>query len=221
MSERGALSSSLTSACHKGVIVRERITPGNSWQFVFWNSTSSSRRGLHPSICFVKVWCGKSRQDFHHLSLWGTEKHHGLRLKSPKWLMSWLNCPAHKDALSLDNLTMWLLETVTKLFVRRQDTCYKWEMKSSEKLDEPRDSAFFPGVLTAVWNHLRGSWQSSQKVNLREKLLNFPGALAQLKKLTADYLKGFQRCVWKSSGSDKCSIQTTGKDKVWARNALA
>lgn len=101
---------------------------------LLWKSAKSQHRN---TICIKnsgqnhlmpgEVKCNLFAQALHHLSLWKAEKQQWLHLKSLKWQMRWLNCPADKDALSPDNLTRGLAEMATELFVTCQSTCYKWE----------------------------------------------------------------------------------------------
>lgn len=123
----------------------EHLTSGNPWQssrtknlkVLFQNETSAMWKKLlkHQWIKDQKctwylgeVSCDLSGQVVYHPSLWKAEKQQWLHLKSLKWQMSLLNCPADKGSLSPDNPTHWLAERATELFVTCQITCYKWEM---------------------------------------------------------------------------------------------
>lgn len=122
-----------------------------------------------------EVCCNLFGQALHHPSLWKAEKQQRLHLKSLKWQMSLLNCPADKGTLSLDNPTKWLAERATELFVTCQNTCYKWEMvltgfeewhREREILCVHRD-----GIVSVLRQHGRLSWHAGAYLESSESSL--------------------------------------------------
>lgn len=144
--------------------------------------------------------------------------------------MSWLNCPANKDALS--PLTTVFAETATEPLVTCKATCYQRASQSKKVpvlgpgmgLFAFASTAFFPGTPTHAQNSIKGewersAWQACQGVNVlkcSEKLSGFQGSWHRPGKVTK---KG--RVSWDIylhlcfKSFEERLVNRTGQRKIW------